>query len=252
MERLMHRSVYKKDTATKQFDNQYVVQLRLNYRSHKAILQPSNDLFYDNTLQAMAKSGLCSNSFQLKYLFLVFLYFELQTLQIGILELFCCLLRNFRLYSYRFKVIAIEMAAGKPWNFLFVCIVLRNKSCSSLNNNSELNVVLSYVEQLLDGQIKIAQSPRSGKLQVISRQQLETTIPKASLSDIGIISPYRGQCRHLESACKRRSWDEIKIGSLEIFQGQERPIIIVSTVRSQMDSVGFLDNFRVNYFHCSN
>lgn len=36
------------------------------------------------------------------------------------------------------------------------------------------------------------------------------------------------------------------ISSVEQFQGKEKKIIIVSTVRSKSDNVGFLNNFRVN------
>lgn len=64
--------------------------------------------------------------------------------------------------------------------------------------------------------------------------------------DIGIISPYRKQCEELSERCAKHGWSEIKIGSVEVFQGQEKPIIIVSTVRSNMNNIGFLDNKKVN------
>lgn len=38
------------------------------------------------------------------------------------------------------------------------------------------------------------------------------------------------------------------ISSVEQFQGKEKKIIIVSTVRSKSDNIGFLNNFRVNEF----
>ncbi|XP_055319847.1 putative helicase mov-10-B.1 isoform X2 [Sitodiplosis mosellana] len=61
-------------------------------------------------------------------------------------------------------------------------------------------------------------------------------------SDVGIISPYRRQCEELMEKCKTLGYDGIQIGSVEVFQGQEKPIIIVSTVRSQMNNLGFLDS----------
>lgn len=64
-------------------------------------------------------------------------------------------------------------------------------------------------------------------------------------NDIGIISPYRRQCEQLTEQCARNGYPGIQIGSVEIFQGQEKPIIIVSTVRSQMDSIGFLNSKKV-------
>lgn len=69
---------------------------------------------------------------------------------------------------------------------------------------------------------------------------------KMSQSDIGIISPYKKQCRNISNACRHNGWNNIKVGPVEVFQGQENPVIIVSTVRSDMNSIGFLDNWRVN------
>jgi len=42
--------------------------------------------------------------------------------------------------------------------------------------------------------------------------------------DIGIISPYQGQCQRLRRALKALDSDGIKIGSVEEFQGQVRQI----------------------------
>lgn len=67
-------------------------------------------------------------------------------------------------------------------------------------------------------------------------------------SDIGIISPYRRQCDELLEQCAKAGYKDIQIGSVEVFQGKEKPIIIVSTVRSQMNSIGFLDSKKVYFF----
>lgn len=71
---------------------------------------------------------------------------------------------------------------------------------------------------------------------------------KITQNDIGIISPYRRQCEQLTEACKEHGYDGIQIGSVEVFQGQEKPIIIVSTVRSQMNNLGFLDSKKVKSY----
>ncbi|KAF8804655.1 RNA helicase [Phlegmacium glaucopus] len=49
--------------------------------------------------------------------------------------------------------------------------------------------------------------------------------------DIGIIAPYHAQCLKLRNSLRSVA-DGIKVGSVEEFQGQERRVIIISTVRS--------------------
>ncbi|XP_078481515.1 putative helicase mov-10-B.1 [Ciona intestinalis] len=82
---------------------------------------------------------------------------------------------------------------------------------------------------------------------------LETRRNRVLPSEIGIISPYRKQVQKLRKMFKDKKTpgaEEIKIGSVEEFQGQERKVIIVSTVRSDCQyltedrkfHLGFLQN----------
>ena len=52
-------------------------------------------------------------------------------------------------------------------------------------------------------------------------------------ADVGIIAPYRQQIAKMRQILKSLELPVPKIGSVEEFQGQEKPIIIVTTVRSQ-------------------
>lgn len=54
-------------------------------------------------------------------------------------------------------------------------------------------------------------------------------------SDIGVVSPYRLQCKKIRKACTDANLDDITVGTSEVFQGQERKVMIVSTVRSTGD-----------------
>ncbi|XP_063688478.1 helicase MOV-10-like [Bolinopsis microptera] len=73
-----------------------------------------------------------------------------------------------------------------------------------------------------------------------------------SSSEIGVITPYRKQAektRMMLQSIKDVDVRQIKVASVEDFQGQERPIIIISTVRSnnslpseKVKLLGFLQN----------
>ncbi|CAE6369801.1 unnamed protein product [Rhizoctonia solani] len=61
----------------------------------------------------------------------------------------------------------------------------------------------------------------------------------ASPRNIGIVTPYKAQVRKLRKLLKDNEITDIDIGSVEQFQGQERQVIIVSTVRSNKDLLSF-------------
>ncbi|XP_051125299.1 probable RNA helicase SDE3 [Andrographis paniculata] len=70
--------------------------------------------------------------------------------------------------------------------------------------------------------------------------------------DIGVITPYRQQVSKIRGALDNLDIADIKVGSVEQFQGQEREVIIISTVRStvrhnefdKLHYLGFLNNPR--------
>ncbi len=57
-------------------------------------------------------------------------------------------------------------------------------------------------------------------------------------SDVGVISPYRLQCEFIRLTCKRHGFPDITVGTAEKFQGQERKVIIASTVCSRDGALG--------------
>ncbi|KAI8503666.1 hypothetical protein Bbelb_186370 [Branchiostoma belcheri] len=101
---------------------------------------------------------------------------------------------------------------------------MREGSSPSWFNPVEAVQVLRYTQLLLGGSVK--------------------------QSDLGIITPYRKQVEKLRLLLGSVGLDEVKVGSVEEFQGQERLIIIISTVRSTTNmlkfdtqhTLGFLSN----------
>lgn len=60
-----------------------------------------------------------------------------------------------------------------------------------------------------------------------------------SSSDIGVITPYRKQVEKIRFMINMNEMEMCKIGSVEEFQGQERLVIIISTVRATEDQISF-------------
>lgn len=70
---------------------------------------------------------------------------------------------------------------------------------------------------------------------------------KVETKDIGVVAPYKKQCAKIRELCRAKEIADLDVGSVEIFQGREKPIIIASTVRSNQKNIGFLGDYRVLY-----
>ena len=70
---------------------------------------------------------------------------------------------------------------------------------------------------------------------------------KARLADrdIGVISPYAKQCQKLRTLLASKGCGGVQVGSVEQFQGQERRVVVISTVRSSTELMGFDTKFRL-------
>ncbi|RPD55534.1 P-loop containing nucleoside triphosphate hydrolase protein [Lentinus tigrinus ALCF2SS1-7] len=105
----------------------------------------------------------------------------------------------------------------------------RESSSPSYFNIDEATEVVDYVEELL--------RDRSHPVRA---------------QDIGIITPYFAQSRKIRKLLQKERIEGVKVASVEEFQGQERRVIIISTVRSSRDllsydakfSLGFVSNPR--------
>ncbi|KAJ7598461.1 P-loop containing nucleoside triphosphate hydrolase protein [Mycena floridula] len=72
---------------------------------------------------------------------------------------------------------------------------------------------------------------------IIQRLRADKAI-RISDNDIGVIAPYHAQCLKLRKSLSEGA-ASVKVGSVEEFQGQERKVIIISTVRSSRDFVEY-------------
>lgn len=96
----------------------------------------------------------------------------------------------------------------------------------SLFNSEEIDMVLKYVNVLLQ------------------TKKCKRTLTEL---DIGIVTPYKMQAEEIQERCKLAFLTEITVGTAAVLQGQEKPVIIISTV--SMGNVSeFAANFRVTSF----
>lgn len=65
-------------------------------------------------------------------------------------------------------------------------------------------------------------------------------------ADIGIVSPYSEQCSTIRARLSAKKYDKITVDSAEKFQGQQRKVMIVSTVRTG-DAIGFVGDGQVRF-----
>ncbi|XP_050412880.1 RNA helicase Mov10l1 isoform X1 [Patella vulgata] len=77
---------------------------------------------------------------------------------------------------------------------------------------------------------------------VLTVQYLQSLIKHTDLNidveDIGIITPYRKQIEKIRLLIEKLGIERVKVGSVEEFQGQERQVVIISTVRSNEKLLG--------------
>jgi len=65
--------------------------------------------------------------------------------------------------------------------------------------------------------------------------------------EIGILAPYKFQIRAIRESLKMAELSEISVGPVELFQGQERKVIILAATGSNEKDLGFLmDRQRMN------
>jgi len=56
--------------------------------------------------------------------------------------------------------------------------------------------------------------------------------PPVTLNDIGVVTPFFKQVRMIRNHLRSAKHHNVRVGSVEDYQGQEEKIIIISTVRS--------------------
>jgi superfamily I DNA and/or RNA helicase len=105
----------------------------------------------------------------------------------------------------------------------------REGNSPSWFNADEAREVLKYVESLM-----------SDKKRKLTVSDIGTVSTRSDLPFVeGIVTPYRKQVEKLRGLLNKHGYSKIQVGSVEEFQGQERKVIIISTVRSNSKYTDF-------------
>lgn len=128
-----------------------------------------------------------------------------------------------------------QILKGKAIEF---CAVLskeqREGRSPSYFNVEEMQMVLKYV-------------------QALTNLQLDENY-KVTANQIGVVTPYIRQAYKIRYLLTQHNFADVEIGTTETFQGREKRIIIISTVRAQHDlllhdkkyNLGFVRNEKVS------
>ncbi len=124
-----------------------------------------------------------------------------------------------------------------------------SSSVSATNQNSDLNFKEQFVGESF-GRINKAEA----ELTLLTLAEYFTKIGKQRVLsesiDVGIISPYRAQVQYLKKLIKKYEFFKpyrrlISVNTVDVFQGQERDVILISLVRSNDEGqIGFLKDLR--------
>ncbi|KAJ7331778.1 hypothetical protein JRQ81_013958 [Phrynocephalus forsythii] len=112
----------------------------------------------------------------------------------------------------------------------------REGNSPSFFNTAEINVLIDYLMKLL-----LNDQGKKGQ-------------PRISPKEVGIISPYRKQVQKIRCAINMvpelknlKYIKDLKVGSVEEFQGQERRVVLISTVRSSNRYSAFHEKFYLGF-----
>lgn len=124
-----------------------------------------------------------------------------------------------------------EFLLSKELPFIFKSIEGQCQQVPDRNcyyNQAEIEEVLRTIEKLL------MMKTKKKEVHVETSENLVMHITKEKIyqSDIGVVAPYQVQCIKIAQELRRLNLRDVTVGEAEVFQGREKPIMIISTVRT--------------------
>jgi len=75
----------------------------------------------------------------------------------------------------------------------------------------------------------------------------DTRLNKLKGEEIGVVTPYHKQAQKIRMLLRAHNYLDTKVGSVEEFQGSERRVIIISTVRSSVQHMDFDEKHKLGF-----
>lgn len=116
-----------------------------------------------------------------------------------------------------------SMLPSKQFPFVFMAVQGSCQRAIGYNwtNNAEVDEVVNTVKRLL---------PKNSKTEGLKR---------IAKWQIGVVSPYHAQNCKIVQALQAINMGKVDVGTAESFQGKEKPVMIISTVRSASEPFSF-------------
>jgi len=190
--KILKRSVLLSDRFPPKLELRFQVMLTKNYRSHSSLLSFPSKMFYDNRLESAADPRLTT-----------------------------------RLAG--FPLLPIQKD-GSYFPMLFFGVDGKHQhgpDSVSLFNQSEAQEVLNLVAQICRFQYPSSNSQAEG-IEGSRGVVMETIKP----DEIGVICAFRQQVLAVRRLLRSAGFSGASVGAVEDFQGQEKRVIIISTVQS--------------------
>lgn len=197
MSRIFESDMY--SNIERDYNELLVTRLIDNYRSIPSILELYSDLFYDSTLNPKIEFKDDIPEAQI-----------LQKSQSALEDLSTFYNSNEKIERWDGTLLKVSEFGV---HFVPVNGINRQNSDSpSWYNKEEANCIISFIGKLFGRGL--------------------------TCEDIGVISPYQQQVKYIKEWLDKMNLKTVpKVGSVEEFQGQERNVILISTVRSDQNEV---------------